>query len=1080
MGSLMSSERAGISEPTAVDAAMVTALMQADVQWQNLPFDVIRLIVKSCLHIPLVPSGLTRAPVLSCAGNDRGQEALPLPIISTSAAASPDAGTSSITFPIHCVPAAASRNDYGDTDDIHPELFQFAVRTLRLVCCSWRDAASSAVVRLQLLNLDVLRPERLLGTVFPELYDLDLSLHTGLYDEDVPLLTGCRKLAILKLNGQRITSTGIALLGSLTSLQRLDISCGLVRYPLALVLQALPGLQHVTIRCCASSLLPPRAHTEQGQTGSTKTVHPPQLASPTQPSASFHSPSRRSAPPPPPPPGPPPPPPRIPNSYTSQQHRLASLGTAQPSVNPATLVAVGSWVQPPPPPGPPPPPVGASFGLPNPRPQSTATPPQLPPLASRSLPQQQRNVQPAQCQDVAAAAHSTPEQSIVSTSVRQSVPLPPPGPPPPAPQIFNSYTSQLLQLPSSRPVPTSVAPDPLQELRKPELMKHVDAMQLKPPAVGGDCAASGGTCATPPISRNQNAPAPPTFPGNSSITIAASQAPVLCALSTCGNLTEPSPPAGGLLPVVVAAPAATAGTQQSSMPFAPSLDWCAKVPALQSLHVLDVRGHWLEVTSLSKLTQLVLKDNSRPPPMGALQAMAKGLKALRRLELYGSSAHIAGPDVADAMSQFTRLESFTMDALGAAPPRAYQPKDFDHLLRGLVPLGPRPTSLVIRRPGWSPGRLRVLAPLTGLTRLEVGNSPLAYKLKTIGGAVGGVGSDVLDAGVSAGAGFKVLSSFFPKLRVFSLGPAMTRSATEQGVQALASCLTGLTSLNLEASNTLRDVWLGPVLGRMTSLCSLDLSNCLNLMDSTLSHLTSLSNLTTLRLRGCWKINGKGLGVLRPPLLRLRQLDLSDCRICDEGLQEVAHLTRLTSLELVRCWGVRANGLAALSGLTHLAALNLGSTNTDDVGVTLLVRDLGVSMTDLNLAATLITHEGAMALAQALPRLRRLSFSKCSGVDDQALQYLSSLVCLRRLHLKNCRNISDVAVRKLAEKLPRLQHLELNGSWGVAMQTIDKLYGKPNAEWRRPEDVAREEELAGEGRGGNTEEEDLDVALRSLW
>ncbi|GIL52479.1 hypothetical protein Vafri_8346 [Volvox africanus] len=855
MGSLMSSERGGISESTAVDAAMVTALMETDVQWQNLPFDVIRLIIKSSLHLPLFPSGVTRAPALSCA-NDRGQEAFPLPIISTSAISSPDAGTSESIFPIHCVLAGASRHDYGDTDDIHPELFQFAVRKLRLVCCSWRDAASTAVVRLQLLNLDVLRPERCLGTVFPELYDLDLSLHTGLYDEDVPLLTGCRNLAILKLNGQRMTSTGIAMLGSLTSLQHLDISCGLVRYPLALVLQALPGLQHVTIRGCASALLPPRVQTEQGQIASTKTVSPPQVASPTQPSASFHSHARRSVPPPPPPPGPPPPPPQIPNSYTSQQLRLASLGTAQPSANPAALVAVGSWVQPPTPPGPPPPPVRASFGLPDPRSQSTATSPPPgtppPPLAFRSLPQQQRNMQPAQCQEVAAAAHSPPVQSMTSTSVRQSVPLPPPGPPPPAPQIFDSYMAQPLQLPSSRPVPTSVAPDPFLELRKPELMRHVDAMQSNPPAVGSDCAASSGMCVTPPISRHQNAPAPATFPANSSITIAASQAPALFAVSASGNLTELSPPAGALLPVVVASAAATGGTQQSSMPFAPSLDWCAKVPALQSLHVLCVRGHWLEVTSLSKLTQLALKDNSRPPPVGALQAMAKGLKSLRRLELYGSSAHIAGSDVADALSQFTQLESFTMDALGAAPPRA-QMKDFDHLLRGLVQLGPRLTSLVIRRPGWSPGRLRVLAPLSGLTRLEVGNSPLAYKLKTIGGAVGGVGSNVLDAGVAAGAGFKVLSSFFPKLRVFTLGPAMTRSATEQGVQALASCLTGLTSLELVASNTLRNAWLGPVLGRMTSLCSLDLSNCLNLMDSTLSHLTSLSNLTKLRLRGCWKV-----------------------------------------------------------------------------------------------------------------------------------------------------------------------------------------------------------------------------------
>ncbi|GIM08274.1 hypothetical protein Vretimale_12245, partial [Volvox reticuliferus] len=231
MGSLMSSERGENSEPIAVDAAMATALVETDVQWQNLPFDVISLIVKASLRLPLFASGLTGAPVLSCAGNGMAQEAFPLPTVSASGTASHDAGASSNHFPVNCCLTGASRNDNSDPDDVHPELFRFAVRTLRLVCCSWRDAASTAVVRLQLLNLHLLRPERHMGTVFPELYDLDLSLHTGLYDEDVPLLTGCRKLAILKLNGQRMTSTGIAMLGPLTSLQRLDISCGLVRYP---------------------------------------------------------------------------------------------------------------------------------------------------------------------------------------------------------------------------------------------------------------------------------------------------------------------------------------------------------------------------------------------------------------------------------------------------------------------------------------------------------------------------------------------------------------------------------------------------------------------------------------------------------------------------------------------------------------------------------------------------------------------------------------------------------------------------------------------------------------------------------
>lgn len=81
-----------------------------------------------------------------------------------------------------------------------------------------------------------------------------------------------------------------------------------------------------------------------------------------------------------------------------------------------------------------------------------------------------------------------------------------------------------------------------------------------------------------------------------------------------------------------------------------------------------------------------------------------------------------------------------------------------------------------------------------------------------------------------------------------------------------------------------------------------------------------------------------------------------------------------------------------------------------------------------------------------------------GLNDEALRHLARLSCLRRLHLRSCRSVTDSAVRELMAALPRLQHFELNGCWGVAMQTMDELYGRPLAEWRRAEDVARAEAL----------------------
>ncbi|PNH03680.1 SCF E3 ubiquitin ligase complex F-box protein grrA [Tetrabaena socialis] len=312
------------------------------------------------------------------------------------------------------------------------------------------------------------------------------------------------------------------------------------------------------------------------------------------------------------------------------------------------------------------------------------------------------------------------------------------------------------------------------------------------------------------------------------------------------------------------------------------------------------------------------------------------------------------------------------------------------------------------------------------------------------------------------AGLQAVSAMFPVLRCFWLGVAGSDAVTEEGLTAVAAGLPGLMRLELQGCSRLRNERLGPLLGRMGRLRHLDLSNCLNLLDSCLTGLASLSSLASLKMRGCWKVSGEGLGVLAPPALQLRFLDLSECKVTDAGLHQVATLTSLTRLYLARSWDVRAPGLAALSRLTRLAVLDLSQTNTDNTGVAEMSVGLTVSLTDLDLSATLINRHGVCALAAALPRLRRLKLNKCPGLDDDALLHLASLSCLRRLHVRHCRNLSDSAATGLAAALPRLQHFELDGCWAVAMATMDRLYGRPHAEWRRAGDGVDDEGGGWEG------------------
>lgn len=449
-------------------------------------------------------------------------------------------------------------------------------------------------------------------------------------------------------------------------------------------------------------------------------------------------------------------------------------------------------------------------------------------------------------------------------------------------------------------------------------------------------------------------------------------------------------------------------------------------------------------------------------------ALAASLPHLARLALSGTSAMLEGVDLAGGLARLRALRELVVEAPAVVPHQVVLAQDLDLVLPSLVSLAPTLRSLVFRRPGWTHDRLRALAPLSALTRLELGEgAPGAWgggggrsgggglPVGAAGGAAGG-GRSGGSAALSADAGLQLAASQFPALRVLWLGPPPSDAVTDDGVGALAGGLAGLQRLELQGCSRLTNPRLAQSLPRLAALRHLDLSNCLNLQDSSLAVCTALSALTCLKLRGCWKVTGDGLGVLRPPLLQLRHLDLSDCRVTDEGLQQVAELSALTCLQLTRSWYVRAPGLAALSRLGRLAVLDLGSTNTDNTGVEQMVPGLGSSLTDLDLSATLINARGVATLGAALPRLRRLRLNKCPGLDDDGLSSLSSLSCLRHLHTRHCRGISDGAAAALAAKLaPRLQHWQLDGCWGVAMGTIDRLYGRPGGEWRRAGDVCRE-------------------------
>ncbi|KAL6005697.1 hypothetical protein ACLOJK_006268 [Asimina triloba] len=112
-----------------------------------------------------------------------------------------------------------------------------------------------------------------------------------------------------------------------------------------------------------------------------------------------------------------------------------------------------------------------------------------------------------------------------------------------------------------------------------------------------------------------------------------------------------------------------------------------------------------------------------------------------------------------------------------------------------------------------------------------------------------------------------------------------------------------------------------------ALVSVDLSGCLGITDWSVLAITSVfgDKLEILRLDGCHKLSDRSLKEIADYCLCLRELDLSRCRISDEGLLCLAKSKHqcIEVLSLERCTEITDNSLGFLEMMCgDLAGLNI--------------------------------------------------------------------------------------------------------------------------------------------------------------
>ncbi|KAF9076823.1 hypothetical protein BDP27DRAFT_1312648 [Rhodocollybia butyracea] len=187
-------------------------------------------------------------------------------------------------------------------------------------------------------------------------------------------------------------------------------------------------------------------------------------------------------------------------------------------------------------------------------------------------------------------------------------------------------------------------------------------------------------------------------------------------------------------------------------------------------------------------------------------------------------------------------------------------------------------------------------------------------------------------------------------------------------------------------------------------------------------------------------------ILRHTTDNLRILDLSSCRITDEGLAGIiAHAPKLQNLNISGCSELTDKALESICTLGgHLDVLILAHvTKISDQGVIQFARACNnLRVVDLAFCRNL-TDMSVFELA-GLASLRRLSLIRVHITDIAIFSLAEHAWTLERLYISYCDHVSLDAIHTLLKNLTRLQHLSATGIPSLKRKGVARFSDPPPA------------------------------------
>ncbi|PON64191.1 Leucine-rich repeat, cysteine-containing subtype [Parasponia andersonii] len=285
----------------------------------------------------------------------------------------------------------------------------------------------------------------------------------------------------------------------------------------------------------------------------------------------------------------------------------------------------------------------------------------------------------------------------------------------------------------------------------------------------------------------------------------------------------------------------------------------------------------------------------------------------------------------------------------------------------------------------------------------------------------------------------------------SIDLSRSRSFTSVGLSTLVNNCSGLIEIDLSNGTELTDS-AAKAIAEARSLETLRLARCKKITDIGIGCIAvGCKKLRTIGLRWCMRITDLGVGLIAMKCKEIRSLDLSYLPITEKCLQQLQQLQHLEDLVLEGCHGIDDDGLATLShycksikminvsNCQNLSHIGLSSLTNGAKSLEQLILANGPSVTtdlakclsqfsclrSIKLDGCLVTCSGINAIADWKASLDELSFSKCSGLTDECLCYLTERhKDLRKLDITCCRKITYAAIQGITNSCTSLTSLRM--------------------------------------------------------